>query len=175
MTGVVTIIGATLPAWIGLWFLISATGKTRHRSRIEHELGSYTVVPRSRAIVLSLIAAEVAIGIGAIAGPLQVSMVGGAILMTTSALAMSVDLLRGIRHACGCGSAKRQISWRLAGRNLAVGAVALVLAVIEPTPGIEIRLLGLVQAATTFAVLEAMRSFVATRRARTLVPGPLVQ
>ena len=130
------LLAAVAQAGIGVWFLAAAIGKAMDLHAAREAAEKYTVLGRvvSGLGFPILVLAEAAIGAGLVVGvgSQQVAAIAAAML-TMYAVVMAVDLARGLRHECGCGSRSLPISWRLVARNLAAVGI-LVASALWPQP-----------------------------------------
>ena len=98
-----------------------------------------------------LVAVEIIIAAGALAGVAAAFIAAGA-LLALYACAIAVSLVRdGALHDCGCGGPPQPISWWLVGRNL----LLVVLAAVPLLPVAE-RKLSALDAVTIGAAVLAM-------------------
>ncbi|HVL52662.1 MAG TPA: MauE/DoxX family redox-associated membrane protein [Vitreimonas sp.] len=113
---------------IGAWLLLAAIGKVQNLDRTYRAMAAYLFLEGRlpRAAPLSLAVAELILGSLLVVG-VGTSFVlpAAAALLFTFSAAMSIDLIRGRRHECGCGGTK-PISWRLVVLDVAAGTAALV-------------------------------------------------
>lgn len=115
---------------VGVWFVVSAIAKLDDRPKAISATGRYWLVPHGLQgpTTTTIIVIELVLGIGLLTGLLEpwTALLAAALLLAY-AIVMSVDLVHGDIHACGCGTSDSPISWRLVGRNL-LAALALVVA-----------------------------------------------
>jgi hypothetical protein len=88
--------------------------------------------PASRTVAFwSLIALELGLGVGAIAGSTEAAWLGAAVMLMF-ALTMTGAIMRGrTGEPCGCFGAKSRIGWPGVARNLALAAGFAVVAVLD--------------------------------------------
>lgn len=133
----VTLVALTLRFLIGAVLAAAGTFKLARLADSEAAIDRYEVVPDklvpSAAKVLAL--AEVVSGVALLVGLLTpVAGIVVAILMVTFAGAIGVNLARGRRFDCGCGTTAvgREISWTLLGQDVTLAAASILVAVKAP-------------------------------------------
>jgi len=112
----------------GLLFVAGVAKLRAGRARFRESVSGYGIgKPFASLVAVGLPPVEVAVGLALIVGiaPSTSAMAGICLLLVFS-VAMTVELVRGRGHSCGClGKRDALIRWRLVYRNLAV-AIALV-------------------------------------------------
>jgi hypothetical protein len=160
---------------IGLMLAGAGIAKLSRRETFRDAVAAYRLLPLPlvEPAALALPVAEIAIGLGLIAGVWMAgTAVAGAALLLVFAAAIAINLLRGRTDVdCGCDptATPKPIAWNMVWRNL--GLVALLLACLAPAPALSLDL-SLAAAATgglaflLFFILSLLRSF-APQPART--------
>ncbi len=125
---------------VGMWFLSAAVAKLMDLTAARRVASEYSLVPLRFALygVPAAVAVEAAIAGGLLGGIAVIPASALAILVLLGyAGLMGVDLVRGLRHDCGCGRSRVEISWALVVRNataaLVLGLAAGVAAPVGPT------------------------------------------
>jgi hypothetical protein len=98
---------------------------------------AYTLIPRALATqgIGLVIIVEAVIGVTLATGiAITASSVVACALLLLYAFLMSVDLMRDLRHDCGCGAGGTKISWRLVARNIGVTGAVLVASLTSSAP-----------------------------------------
>jgi uncharacterized membrane protein YphA (DoxX/SURF4 family) len=118
-------------------FLFAGLAKLNRRAEFETAVRNYSLLPGRlvRPVARTLPAAEIAAG-ALLAVGLATAVVAGALamLLVVFAVAVAVNLLRGRSIDCGCYGvvAERRIGWVTVARDIALFAVAVVVAVEHP-------------------------------------------
>jgi uncharacterized membrane protein YphA (DoxX/SURF4 family) len=146
-------------AWL---FAHAAWHKARALQDFAATLTRYRVLPAPLVPVVAplLVAIEIAIAAGALAGVPAAFVAAGA-LLALYGCAIAVSLVRdGGLHDCGCGGPPQPISWWLVGRNLVLAIVAAV-----PLLPVTERGLGMFDVVTVCAALLALAGLYAAMNA----------
>jgi len=146
-------------AWL---FAHAAWHKARAFPDFTATLARYRVLPAPLIPLAAptLVALEIAIVAGALAGLPAAFLAAGA-LLALYACAIAASLVRdGALHDCGCGGPPQPISWWLVGRNLLLVAVAVI-----PLLPVSERPLGMLDAMTVGAALLALAGLYAAMNA----------
>lgn len=133
-----TVVALSLRLWIGSVFLLAALPKLFASAEFERAVVNYELLPQSaaRATARALPWLELACSLGLLAGvAVPVSSSVAALLLTSFAIAVTVNLSRGRKIECGCSGsvAPRKISWPLVVRDVAVAGAAAYLATLPVT------------------------------------------
>jgi uncharacterized membrane protein YphA (DoxX/SURF4 family) len=170
--------------WLLALVLLSAgLAKLADRAGFAEAVRRYAILPPRAvpAVASGLPGVEIVLGVALAAGvaPL-ISGTCACLLLTGLAAAVAVNVAHGRRFQCGCGPAGGQIGWPLVGRDVALGAIGVTVAIgpaglallpephiaalvhiaaasLLPVPLAVIALLGLVR---------CIRSYTADRRMR---------
>ncbi|WP_367652473.1 MauE/DoxX family redox-associated membrane protein [Intrasporangium sp.] len=120
---------------VGVTFVYSGAAKLRV-GRFALDLADYELLPVRLVQPLAaglpwveiLLGALMLVGVGGVL-PLWCAL----ILLAAFALAISINLRRGYRNACGCQGSTKPIDWSLASRNVVL-ATSLAVAALSGTP-----------------------------------------
>jgi hypothetical protein len=116
---------------VGVWLVMSAIAKLDDTASAIAATGRYWLIPGGleAPATAAIILIESILGVALVTGLLWPwSTILSAVLLITYAIAMSVDLVRGDVHACGCGPSQKPIGWLAVGRNL-IASLALALTI----------------------------------------------
>lgn len=138
MVIIVSLLVASLTCFIAVILMRAAWHKFEHFLETVGFAQGYGIVPEAWAapIVRSLATAEVLITAGLVLPRLHDWAAGAAaVLFSGYAGLMLVALLQGKREIdCGCGGAAQEVSFATVGRNLALCAIALAIALLPTAP-----------------------------------------
>lgn len=110
---------------------MSAIGKAADARTTATALAAYSVLAGVRPALLQrlLVIAEATAAILLVISPM-LGAIAAAGILGVAAIAMTVDLVRGDTHACGCGGPESPISWSKVIRNVVVGLSVLACAAV---------------------------------------------
>lgn len=112
----------------------SGTGKLV-AGRFAGDLANYRLVPTSWVVSAAAILPWIEIGLGAgllLTPWTRLLLIAAAGLLAVFTAAVTINLARGRRIACGCRGGSKPISWALAATNTAWILLALVAALVGP-------------------------------------------
>ncbi len=128
----------TLRFLVGAVFAAAGGAKVARLARFEVAIDRFDVVPDALVplTAAAVAVAELAAGLALVAGfftAFAASVVAG--LLTVFAVVIGINLVRGRKFDCGCGTAAvgREISWALVAQDVSLAIAAIVVAVEAPT------------------------------------------
>lgn len=127
---------------LGTLFIVSAVTKAS-LVKFQRVVEDYELLPAPavRPVAVALPLVEAFTGITALLGIVTwLALPLAAALLVGFAVAMSLNLLRGHRNACGCQGSDKPVSWVLVARNLGLASAAVAVAATHTAGGATILL-----------------------------------
>lgn len=126
------------------WLFWTGLHKLADFSVAARQVGEYSGIPNrlARPATAFAIFAECGLAtwlLASVAVALAAAL--SAVLLLAYATLISLDLLRGRRHACGCGGSTRPIAWWMVGRNAGMALLVAISGWAPSTVGTAERLL----------------------------------
>ncbi|MCC7361638.1 MAG: hypothetical protein IT317_19295 [Anaerolineales bacterium] len=114
---------------IGFVLLVSGLLKLRDKNQFLFAVLGYAFLPRKLGGVIAMCLPFVELGEGVLllsGWQIQVSTTCAFVLLLLFSWAMSISLVQGRNHSCGCFHALTPIRWRLVYRNIAIMGLLLI-------------------------------------------------